>query len=180
MNYGKFIELDNLGCFTDAQHVLFSKIPKPSSLCGVCVPENLNDLTMGDIADIGDNPDVVTLASVVLDLEGEKTAKKIMTEKAEAVVGFLNFARAELDRMASLFSQCSVDPTPEEERAGISALDFGLFGTVDWFAKRMGIHDHDEVLNVKWPIVWRCAKMDAERMLFERRLNEVYSKKMKI
>lgn len=179
MNYGKFIKLDNLGCFTDAQHVLFSKIAKPSALCGVLIPDDLNDLTMGDIADIGDNPDVVTLVSVVLDYPRERVAKKIMTESAEAVIGFLNFARKEMDRMAALFAQCAVQPTPEEERAGIGALDFGLFGTIDWYARRMGITDHDEVLGVKWPIVWKCGMMDAKRMMFERKLNEIYSKKTK-
>ncbi len=44
----------------------------------------------------------------------------------------------EVERITKLFETTSVVPTPEERRAGVDKLSFGLFGLVDYYATRMG------------------------------------------
>ena len=68
-------------------------------------------------------------------------------------------------------------PTPEERRAGVDKLSFGLFGLVDYYATRMGITDHEQVESVPWVRVYKCLDMDAEKIRYERRLREIYQNK---
>jgi hypothetical protein len=58
-------------------------------------------------------------------------------------------------------------------RAGIDRLNFGVFGLIDWYARRMGITDHDEVLKVPVLRVYQCLKMDKEQQEYENRLAKV-------
>ena len=63
--------------------------------------------------------------------------------------------------------------TSEQMRAGIDRLNFGVFGLIDWYARRMGITDHDEVLKVPVLRVYQCLKMDKEQQEYENRLAKV-------
>ena len=48
-----------------------------------------------------------------------------------------------------------------------------MFGLVDWYAKRMGIQNHDEVMDVCWMRVYKCMDMDTKTQEFNRRLAEI-------
>ena len=47
------------------------------------------------------------------------------------------------------------------------------FGILDWYAKRMGITNHDEVLTVPWLRIYKCMDMDNKVEQYQRRLNEI-------
>ena len=68
----------------------------------------------------------------------------------------------------------------DEIAAGVNDLDSGPFGLVDWYARRMGYKDHDEVLRVPWLRVWQTMKIDADRDDYERRLRDVINAKYKV
>ncbi|HCZ20650.1 MAG TPA: hypothetical protein DHU85_03900 [Porphyromonadaceae bacterium] len=154
---------------------------RPATLCGVPVPQDLGTATYGMIADLGNLDEgnevqgILDICRIVLGVDSES----VYRESADAVLGFVNFVTGEMDKINKLFESVSIKPTPEEERAGVHDLSFGTFGVMDWYARRMGIKDHDEVRKVYWPIVFRCLQMDNETALYERRLNKIYAENKK-
>lgn len=150
------------------------KFSRPARVGGHIVPESFNDLTIGQVLELSSltEEDAVTgVCRVVLGM----TPQEVMKARAVEVVRFVGWALAELEKINDLFKAAQIEPTPEERRAGVQALDFGLFGMIDWYAVRMGIHDHDEVLGVNWMRVYKCVDMDNKKALFQRKLQEVYN-----
>lgn len=148
------------------------RFSRPARVGGHIVPESFNDLTIGQVLELSSltEDDAVTgVCRVVLDM----TSQEVMKARAVEVVRFVGWALAELEKINDLFKAAQIEPTPEERRAGVQALDFGLFGMIDWYAVRMGIHDHDEVLGVNWMRVYKCVDMDNKKAMFQRKLQEV-------
>ena len=56
-------------------------------------------------------------------------------------------------------------------------LDFGSFGVLDWYARRMGITNQNEVREVAWVRIFQCMKNDAIKNEYERRLAKQYKPK---
>ena len=167
-----YLLLNSKGCYDADTLAELDKLGRPDKMCGWRVPKDLNDLTMGELADlIMAKDDLMTIIRVVCKA---KHPEKVMQERAGIVIGFCNWITKEFERIGRMFDETSVPPTPQEAKAGIDRLKFGLFGTIDWYASRQGYHDQDEVLKVKWVRIWQCAKQDAEKAMFERRLNKVY------
>lgn len=92
---------------------------------------------------------------------------------------FALFTKSELERITKLFKAIEYKPSAEEERAGIGNLSHGFFGTIDWYARRMNISNHDEVAELKWTIIYKCQKIDFDNNRFEKRYRDVVSKQNK-
>ena len=92
---------------------------------------------------------------------------------AMEMLGLRNMVVKEQDRIAGLFKSISRDPEPAEVKAGIAGLNFGLFGLADWYARRMGIHDHDDAFNTPWLRIWQCRKNDIEEGEYQKRLQKI-------
>lgn len=151
---------------------------KPTYLCGVEVPHDLNNITMGTLIKLQtiDKAQAYDLAPViVMDIKPEALEK----EPCEDVIGFSNWVALELRRIADLFASCRTDLSPEQEQAGFGNLNSGMFGVLDWYCKRMGITDHGEVEKVPWVRVYKCMDMDAQTRRCEQRLSEIQSNKLK-
>lgn len=147
------------------------KFSRPFSVGGVTTPETLNELTIGqliDLSGISDFDGMHTICQVILNLTPEQTDEALATE----VVRFVGWVLGEVEKINKLFESASPKPTDEEVRAGINKLNFGLFGMIDYYALRMGITDHDEVLNVKWMRIYKCIDMDNKKALFQKRYQE--------
>ena len=93
------------------------------------------------------------------------------------VAGVAHMVATELARISDLFKSCEVKPTGQESRANPPVGDW--FSMVDWYAKRMGISDHNAAGAVKWQYFYRCAKIDAENNRYERRLMQVQQNDIK-
>ena len=91
---------------------------------------------------------------------------------------FVGWTFGEVERINQLFQKVRTEPTQREKRAGVERLQFGLFGMLDWYAQRMGIENHDDVLTVPWARIYKCMDMDTRRAQFERRLQEIAAKEM--
>ena len=113
------------------------------------------------------------------DVISQKLVKELEKEPCEDVIGFSNFVANELRKIADLFASCRTDLSPEQEQAGFGNLNFGMFGVLDWYCKRMGITDHAEVEKVPWVRVYKCMDMDAQTRRCEQRLSEIQSNKLK-
>lgn len=152
---------------------------RPKFVGGRETPETLDGLTMGQLMELTTLPDknesIYTVTRVVVGLtEGQ-------TDRARAVdvVRLVGWVASEAERINGMFSKAEAKPTKQEEKAGIRGLRFGLFGMVDWYARRMGITNHDEVMAVPWLRVWRCMDMDNRTNAFARRLQEVVNEEYK-
>ena len=153
------------------------KLPKPDFVAGVRVPETLNDLTIGQLMELQSVRNVIDCIMVQCRVVLGLPIDKIEKYEAADILGFSTWVTREVERITKLFETTSVAPTPEERRAGVDKLSFGLFGLVDYYATRMGITDHEQVESVLWVRVYKCLDMDAEKIRYERRLREIYQNK---
>lgn len=148
---------------------------RPEKVGGVNVPSTLDELTIGQLMELSklenSNESFYTICSIILGLNHKQVSKA----RAVDVVRFVGWVVGQVKKINKLFEETNIEPTQEEKKAGIESLKFGLFGMVDWYAKRMGIQNHDEVLQVPWLRIYKCLDMDNKTALFNRRLNKVYN-----
>lgn len=95
--------------------------------------------------------------------------RAVLISSAFDVLRFALYVKDELERITKLFNAIRYTPSAEEVRAGIHKLNHGFFGTIDWYARRMGYRNHDEVVEVNWTVIYQCLKIDYENNQFQRR-----------
>lgn len=160
---------------------ILNKAERPKYLLDHEVPENFNLLNFGQYSDLcdamGGNNDVDMLKAIVKAVYPDATDEQIEAESVFKVFGFCNFAAREIDRINKLFGSIEVECSDEERRAGIGKVQFGTFGILDWYAKRMGIIDQNEVNSVAWVRIYTCMKNDSAEVAFQRRLQKIYNQK---
>ena len=179
--YGEFLVL--LQCCTD-EHVLelmeqLSYAEKPSTICGHEVPGDLNMISYGmldDFSRISANEDP---AAQILKIMFDVDYVDVCEANVFDVFGFLNFVKREIERINKLFKSIKVSFSSEEIAAGVESLDFGTFGVVDWYSRRMGITNQDEVYDIGWIRIFTCMKNDNEKSEYEARLHKQYLAKAK-
>lgn len=158
--------------FTNFQLQEFSR---PSFVGKKKVPDDLNHLTIGQLMRLGmasETDEIIyKVCEIILDLDRETVDKSRATD----VVRFAGWVMAEIRRINKLFDSTNVKPTQQQVRAGISNLQFGMFGILDWYARRMGYQEHEKVGDVPWINIYKCMDMDAKTTLYERKLQEVIS-----
>lgn len=163
-------------CATGLQEQI-SRLQRPSKVRGVSVPETLNELSIGELLRLQgiqtDDDAIFIPCEVILDL----TREEVMKAEASEVLGFVVWVSKEVERINKLFERTKVPPTKEEKAAGVDELNFGAFGILDWYARRMGIIDHEYAGYTKWAVIYKCLEMDAKQTMYERRLRDVYNNK---
>ena len=161
------------------QYEAMRDLPRPVFLCGKSAPEDLNLISYGQLDDLHDTPDgvnaIVNCCMVILGVD----EKAVMAERADRILGFVVFCNREVERINKLFATIRPEFDPEERMAGIEKLKFGSFGVLDWYSRRMGITDQDEVRRVPWVRIWQCMRNDNETGKYEKRLRAVYKRQNK-
>lgn len=155
------------------------KMTRPLKVGKYDTPENLNEMTLGKMIELSEiKTGSEMFYKVCCGLLG---MNPLEVDKADAVevVRFVGWVAGSVNRINKLFDSVKNHPTQEEVQAGIERLNYGIFGLIDWYAKRMGIVNHDDVLNVHWGRVYQCLKMDNETEAFRKRLDKIYSDKIK-
>lgn len=154
--------------------------PRPSSLCGIEVPKNLNALSYGTLDDLrsatATEDPISECVRILLDI----SSVDLMDADVNDVFGFLSFVKEELERINKLFGDIKQTYSKEEEAAGVRDLDFGSFGVLDWYARRMGITNQNDVRDVAWVRIYQCMKNDNMQSEFERRLHKQYMNNNKV
>lgn len=158
------------------EEVDVKKLPRPKEVGGFIVPDDLNGLTLGQLLQLQDMRNESDAFFIPCKVMFGMSDEEILGCRAVEVVCLASWVSREVERIGQLFKSCHNEPKAEEVRAGIHLINFGVFGLIDWFAKRMGITNHEEVENVPWVRVYKCMQMDAEMEAFNRRLNEIYKK----
>ena len=150
------------------------RFARPRYVGGKRTPENLNLITMGALI-------AITHASTAQDafflpckhILG-LTDEQVNNALAVDVVSFAGWVAAQMDYINDMFKNLHREYTAEERQAGVEKLRFGVFGLVDWYAVRMGIHDHEEVERMPWIRIYECMRIDMERDAYQRRLQKIY------
>lgn len=155
------------------------KFSRPEFVGSHQTPRNLNELTIGqliDLSSLGDtNESMYKVVGAVLGLSHDEVAKS----KAVEVVRFVGWVYSEVEKINKIFGSTNKKPTAIEKRAGIDSLKFGLFGMLDWYAVRMGIQDHDQVLKTPWLRIYKCMDMDNRKRAYEIRLRKLEAEEMR-
>lgn len=159
-------------------HYKMERYTRPAFVGDKQVPENLNALTIGqliELSELGDtNQSIYKVTEIILGLTAEETDRA----RAVDVVRMVGWTFGEVEKINKLFETLRTEPTQREKKAGVDKLQFGLFGMLDWYALRMGIENHDDVLSVPWMRIYKCMDMDARKAQYERRLNEVAAREI--
>ena len=158
-------------------------IPPPRKFYKRDVPDTLQMVTFGMLTQLQrtakDNDYFGTCCRLVSVLTGVDE-KIVASRRAYDVLGIVNMVKDEMERIGKLFQTLQTDKTSDELAAGIDKLDFGAFGLVDWYAKRMGIIDHEEVFNTPWARIYQCMKIDHEQGEFEKRYRKIIENRSKL
>lgn len=172
MKLKEWLVLARHGRFVDEVDV--KALSRPSMVGGNEVPEDLNGLTLGQLLQLqemsNERDTFFVPCRVLFGMDDGETADC----RAVEVVKLASWVAREVERIGKLFESTNTEPTAQQVRAGVHRLNFGIFGLIDWYARRMGIADHGEVEKVPWVRVYKCMQMDAETEAYNRRLNEVY------
>lgn len=157
----------------DDQVNALKEIACPARVGRTEAPQDLNDLTLGQLiqldAKAAEKGVFVAIAEVLLD----KDEAWAMRAPAFEMLGLRNMVVAEQNRIASLFASLTRDHTAAEVMAGIEQLNFGMFGLADWYARRMGISDHDDAFDTPWLRIWQCRKNDIEEAEYRERYQRI-------
>lgn len=172
MKLKEWLVLAKHGRFVDEVDV--KNMPRPSRVGKNEVPQDLNGLTLGQLLQLQEMSNERDTFFVPCRVLFGMTDEEVAECKALEVVCLSSWVAREVERIGKLFEKCHNEPRPQEVKAGVHKLNFGIFGMIDWFARRMGIADHGEVEKVPWVRVYKCMEMDAETEAYNRRLNEVY------
>lgn len=149
--------------------------PRPARMLGCDVPATLDGLTYGQLTELqmcgtSSGEAIMCLCRVILGIDDER---KILRCDAEQMAGFIFWATSEVERISKLFASIQRQPTPEEIRAGIHNLQFGAFGTADWYARRMGMTNHDEAFDTAWVRIYKCMEQDNKLEEYRNRLTKI-------
>lgn len=154
-------------------------LPKPRKVCDKDTPDNLNSITLEQLYDLQNavtTEDMRTIVTESARILLGIAPLKVLRSRADHAIGFTLWVLRELERIAKMWSAISPKPSAEAVQAGIDKLDFGNFGTVDWYAQRMGIADHNVVMQLPWVRIFECMRIDNERSAFQERLREIVAK----
>lgn len=138
-------------------------------------PENFEALTFGQLVELTQHGTPVDVCRITLGM----TEREVAKAKATEVVRFVAWSTEQLQKINALFAKLKSTPSPLEIQAGVDKLNFGLFGIVDQYAQRMGITDHNEVMNTSWMVVYKCLEIDYQKAQYERRYNKILESNMK-
>jgi len=176
-----FIFYTDLLRLTEKQiEILFKKLEvkeQPISILKKQVPKDLNDLTYGELLEIQTIQTIEDMLFVPLRVIMGIDKEKALSCKAFDVIQFMLFVKKEIIRIGKLFSEIKCRHSAEEIQAGIDQINNGAFGNIDWYARRMGIVNHEYVETIPWVRLYKCMKIDNTNAMYEKRLREIYSKK---
>lgn len=150
MTYGQYSPLYSVGAITNHDYIV-EHSEKPRRLCGRYMPSTLTYLRMGAFVEVMQCKDEIKLLKTIYNV----TESELQNEWAQNVIGAIKWTIEQLESITASFSQLESDT--ETEKKG------NIFSTIDWYAQRMGITNHDDVLKVPCLIIWQCAKEDQER-----------------
>lgn len=155
-------------------------IDPPAKFGKVDIPDTLQMVTFGTLTKLqqaAQSRDYLKTCCELVSILTGYSAERVASRPAIDVLGIVNMVQREMERIGKLFQSLNSGNTAEEQMAGADKLNFGAFGIVDWYARRMGIIDHEDVFNTPWARIYQCMKIDHEQGEFEKRYRQIITRK---
>lgn len=177
MRFGEWLTIATHSVMTAALDV--KRFTRPYSVGGHKTPQDLSAMTLGQMFQLSQvkRADDAFFAPCVVLLGMSR--EEVKNALAVDVVRFGGWCAAQLDKINDLWKALAPQYSAQEIRAGVKGLSFGAFGIADWYARRMGIANHDDVMGVNWMRIYQCCKMDSETAAYQRRLQQIYIQEAK-
>lgn len=172
MTFGEYCLLYNCNAIKNHKEMV-EQSPRPTTLCGRYMPKDLNNMTMGTLVKVMNLKDDIGMFTAIYNV----SQSELQSEWAQNVIGAARWTTEQLERITDLFKSLERDYTTEELLAGFDKRKGDIFATIDWYAKRMNITDHDRVLKTPWIIVWKCAMLDKTAREDQEAINNIRSRK---
>lgn len=164
--------VDLLNIDSDTIDNLFERL-KHYPLCDM-LRISFNELKFKQLIDLQTKIETVNdMIFVPLEIVHDLKQEDVIQLSAFDCLRFALHTKDELERITKLFKTIEYKPTSNEVKAGINMISHGFFGTIDWYARRMGITDHDEVTDLKWVRIYKCLEIDFYNNKFERNYRKV-------
>lgn len=154
-------------------------IQPPAVFKGKETPQSLEHLSLEDLLRLQDAAANNRLIYGIMEVFYGMSPDEADKAPAIAAAGLRNMVAAELERINALFASLGREFTPTEILAGAESLDFGIFGLADWYARRMGITNHDEAFRTPWVRIYQCRRNDMELDAYHERLHERQMEEMR-
>ena len=155
-------------------------IAPPAKFGKAAIPDTLQMVTFGTLTKLqqaAQSRDYLKTCCELVSILTGYSAERVASRPAIDVLGIVNMVQREMERIGKLFQSLNSGNTAEEQMAGADKLNFGAFGIVDWYARRMGIIDHEDVFNTPWARIYQCMKIDHEQGEFEKRYRQIITRK---
>ncbi len=155
-------------------------IDPPAKFGKAAIPDTLQMVTFGTLTKLqqaAQSRDYLKTCCELVSILTGYSAERVASRPAIDVLGIVNMVQREMERIGKLFQSLNSGNTAEEQMAGADKLNFGAFGIVDWYARRMGIIDHEDVFNTPWARIYQCMKIDHEQGEFEKRYRQIITRK---
>lgn len=172
MTFGRYCLLHSVGAISNHEEII-ATAKKPVRLCGRYLPNDLDRITMGQLVDVLEEKNETKTLTILYNV----SQSELEAEWAQNVIGAIKWTSEQLESITALLNALNRDFTADEIMAGAEQMKGDIFSTIDWYALRMGITDHDEVLKVPWIKIWRCAKDDREAAEYKQRLTNIKNQK---
>lgn len=172
MTFSEWMTIATHSVMTAALDV--KRFSRPYDVGGYKTPQDLSAMTLGQMFLLSSPKtpeDAFYLpCTILLGMTRDEVSESLAVD----VVRFGGWVSGQLDKINGLWSKLTPTYSNQEIRAGVKSLKFGSFGIADWYARRMGITDHDIVMEVNWMRVYQCLKIDVETAAYQRALQQVY------
>lgn len=172
MKFGEWLTIATHSIMLSALEI--KKFSRPKYVGDHKTPETLAFITMRQLVQLSHAKNIEDVfylpCSVLLGMTDNETRNTFAVD----VVRWAGWVSAEIDSINEVFKSLRPTYSTAEQNAGVENLSFGIFGLVDWYARRMGMTNHDEAYNVQWRTIVECLKIDMETNRYQQRLQKQY------
>lgn len=105
--------------------------------------------------------------------------RKVSRLKTADALRFILKVKEDIEFIIKAFDGIKYKPTPDEIKAGIKNNSGSLHTVADWYARRMGIQDVEEVYRLPWTRVYSAMKIDVEDLNYRKRYSKIVESKNK-
>ena len=150
----------------------------PATFLGKEAPQSLNHLTLEGLCRLQDAKGLAGVFEAIGAVLFGLTPEQVLKLPAVPMFGIGNMVARELQRIAELFALLHRELTAAEIMAGAEKLNFGIFGLADWYARRMGITNHDDVFRTPWTRIYQCKLNDHRMEEYTEKLHRIQMNEM--
>ena len=139
----------------------------------IAIPKNLGEIPLGAFLLASSQNDVYSLFNLFLKIGRKEDVDAL---SAANVLAILAFFKREILRLTKDLNETTPPQTQEEREAAQGLTNVGLFGLIDVISQRQHIST-EEAAHLPISLVLQFLKIDKNKVLFQKNLNNIYKSK---